>query len=132
MKLPSAINKLLVRFGLVKDEGKAATGGQGTAGTAKDYRDYLWQEPGFHRTLGSLWFQYLPYVLTAFFSIIYFVIILPTEREPALLARGLELVVPSVAMHALEPAARGAIIFHGPLSTHWARAARLVFCPLFS
>jgi O-antigen/teichoic acid export membrane protein len=78
MKLPSAINRLLVRSGLVKDEGKAAAGGQGTAGTAKEYQDYLWQEPGFHRTLGSLWFQYIPYVLTAFFSIIYFVIILPT------------------------------------------------------
>ncbi len=68
MKRPKFIDRLLAKFGY----------GGGAKGTGKEYQDYLWQEPGFHRTLGSIWFQYLPYVVTAFFSIIYFVIILPT------------------------------------------------------
>ncbi|MEX2755141.1 MAG: lipopolysaccharide biosynthesis protein [Candidatus Sigynarchaeota archaeon] len=68
MKLPKVINQLLAKFGIGSD----------AKGTGKEYRDYLWQEPGFHRTLGSVLFQYLPSVVTAFFSIIYFVIILPT------------------------------------------------------
>nr|MDO8087182.1 lipopolysaccharide biosynthesis protein [Candidatus Sigynarchaeum springense] len=68
MKLPDAINRLLAKFGL----------GGSAKETGKEYRAYLWQEPGFHRTLGSIWFQYLPSVVTAFFSIIYLVIILPT------------------------------------------------------
>ncbi|MBN2153445.1 MAG: lipopolysaccharide biosynthesis protein [Candidatus Lokiarchaeota archaeon] len=68
MSRPKIIDRLLAKFGL----------GGGAKGTGKEYRDYLWQEPGFHRTLGSIWFQYLPSVVTAFFSIIYLVIILPT------------------------------------------------------
>nr|MDO8114744.1 lipopolysaccharide biosynthesis protein [Candidatus Sigynarchaeota archaeon] len=42
------------------------------------YRNFLWQEPGFQRTLGAILYQYIPYVASAFFSIIYFTIILPT------------------------------------------------------
>lgn len=55
----------------------------------KEYRDFLWQEPGFHRTLGSILFQYLPYLVTAFFSIVYFVIILPTFIPPETLGQNL-------------------------------------------
>ncbi|HME51826.1 MAG TPA: lipopolysaccharide biosynthesis protein [Candidatus Lokiarchaeia archaeon] len=53
----------------------------------KEYREFLWQEPGFHRTLGSILFQYLPYLVTAFFSIVYFVIILPTFIPPETLGQ---------------------------------------------
>ncbi|MFX0101074.1 MAG: lipopolysaccharide biosynthesis protein [Candidatus Hodarchaeota archaeon] len=44
----------------------------------KEYKEYLWEEPGFHRTLGSILFQYVPYVAISAFSIIYFVIVLPS------------------------------------------------------
>ena len=46
--------------------------------STKSYRDFLWQEPGFHRTLGSVWFNYLPFCGISFISIFYFVIIMPT------------------------------------------------------
>ena len=48
----------------------------------KEYHDYLWQEPGFHRTLGSVWFQYLPYVYIAFTSIFYLIVVLPVFLPP--------------------------------------------------
>jgi O-antigen/teichoic acid export membrane protein len=81
------INQIRKKLGLVGEDEKSSDEIDSKKDPNKEYRAFLWQEPGFHRTLGSMWFQYLPYIVTAFFSIVYFVIILPTFIPPETLGQ---------------------------------------------